>query len=319
MQSQSQPPAQDQQPPTATLQSQSQSQPQQEQQHPPATLQSPSQPQSQDQQPPTATLHSQPPAAALQSQSQSQSQQEQQQPPPATLQSLAQSQPQSQDQQPPTATLQSSSQPPAAALQSQSQPQPQQEQQPPPVVLQTSLTAPIIDLRDSDSDDEVDTEDVDVASDACIPIEILKNEAKTYMSLAELYGNFRTAPASVDIDYGGETHKLNSFHYRGNSRVRDATSTGRASSKKAYIDENDTKDIIYRWEIMGCLTTMMKYKVKIMITLRRYALILIFLTNTPLLERKISISRLYSIYYLQVLYTNRNVRMPLHDDSTMHY
>ena len=41
------------------------------------------------------------------------------------------------------------------------------------------------------------------------------------MALAGLFGNFKTAPESVDIDYGGETHALNSFHYRGNSRVRE--------------------------------------------------------------------------------------------------
>ena len=156
------------------------------------------------------------------------------------------SQSQSQSQQPP-------SQQPPAESKSQSQSQPH---------FRTSVTEAdpsIIDLRDSVSDEEVDTEDVEVAADACIPVEILKQEAKTYMALAGLYGNFKTAPESVDIDYGGETHTLNSFHYRGNSRVRDVTSTGRASAKKAYIDINDTKEIIYRWEIMGCLTTLTRY------------------------------------------------------------
>ena len=102
------------------------------------------------------------------------------------------------------------------------------------------------------------------------------------MALAELYGNFKTAPESVDIDYGGETHTLNSFHYRGNSRVRDVTNTSRASAKKAYIDINDTKEIIYRWEIMGCLTTLMRYKVKIMTTLRLCSLTLKIVLTMPL-------------------------------------
>ena len=118
----------------------------------------------------------------------------------------------------------------------------------------------IIDLRDDYVSDNVDIEDdIDVAADACIPNAVLKEEAKIYTYLAELYGkNVEMNPRQ--LTYGVEMHTLNSFHYRGSSRVRDVTST-RANAKKAYIDVNDTAEIIYRWEIMGCLTTQMKYKV----------------------------------------------------------
>jgi hypothetical protein len=257
---QSQPKPQEQQPPfqpTAESQPQPQSQ-QPPSQQPPAELQSLFKPQEEQQ-----TPQSQPPA---ESQSQPKPQEQQ---PPSQPTAESQPQPQSQSQQPP-------SQQPPAESQSQSQSQPHFR------ISVTEADPSIIDLRDSVSDEEVDTEDVEVAADACIPIEILKQEAKTYMALAELYGNFKTAPESVDIDYGGETHTLNSFHYRGNSRVRDVTSTGRASAKKAYIDINDTKEIIYRWEIMGCLTTLMRYKVKIMTTLRLCSLTLIIVLTMPL-------------------------------------
>ena len=130
----------------------------------------------------------------------------------------------------------------------------------------TQLDTPpeVIDLSRNDeavvfSDGE---EDINVAADAGIPPKTLQYETEMYKYLAALYGtNLKTVPENRDLSYGGQTHKLNSFHYRGSSRVRDAISTGRANTKLAYIDVGDDQTVIYRWEIMGCLTTQMRYKV----------------------------------------------------------
>ena len=111
--------------------------------------------------------------------------------------------------------------------------------------------------------DEEDEDDFNTANDVTFPRETLKYEAETCLYLSALYGSdLKSVPESRDLNYGGQTHKLNSFHYKGNSRARDTSAEyNRANGKKAYIDISDNTPVIYRWEIMGCLTTHLKYKV----------------------------------------------------------
>jgi hypothetical protein len=147
---------------------------------------------------------------------------------------------------------------PAVISTSQSQPQ---EQQPQELQQQQSSELPI-DL----SLDEENEDDFNTALDAKIPTATLKYEAETSVYLSALYGtNLKSIPESRDLNYGGKTHKLNSFHYRGSSRAQDTNvESSRTNGKKAYIDTADDTPIIYRWEVMGCLTTHLKHKVIIL-------------------------------------------------------
>jgi hypothetical protein len=189
--------------------------PAQQQQHlaPVSTLQSQPQDQDQQQQQPSQLL----PLSQSQADLQSPAQEQQQNPPLSAPAPTSQSQPlvqqqQQQEQQQPSQCPTQAHPPPAPAptpIITQSQPQDQQQRQ--------SLSElPTIDL----SLDEEDEEDCNTANDIKLPSATLKYETETCLYLSALYSStLKSVPENRELNYGGQTHILSSFYYKGSSSL----------------------------------------------------------------------------------------------------